>query len=308
MLTGAIRSIAVGGAALIILGTSASIALASPPVGCQETDARTGVCIVWVSGGSSSAGTPRAQGTSSSVSEESNPDPCIYAMAQPQPSASDPVWQGHSAADGAIYVETCPRPPTSAANSDGTVAFFGTGWYFALLFEPTGFAPAAQPADPRVLAQQAMAALRMQAPQIGLAPPAGTAAVIGNPVWMWIGRGQDLTGPTRASASAGGITVTAVATVTQVLWSMGDGHTVACGAGTPYSPGAAGPSPDCGYTYSEASSLHAPGGGPWPITAAATWTITWAGGGASGSQSMTLSSAAELHVDNVFVLNQDGGG
>lgn len=307
MLIRSLRVLALLTVAGALVQSFAETATADPPIGCEQTSARFGVCLVWANTGATQPAASSTAGSSPTSSDGAEPDPCVFTRAQPQPPVGDPAWRGHGPQDGAIYMESCPRPPDSAANNDGTIAFFGTGWYFALLFEPNGFAPAAQRVDPQALAQQAMAALRMQAPQIGLAPPAGTDAIIGNPVWMWIGRGPNLTGPTRASASAGGITVTAVATVTQVVWSMGDGHTVACGSGTPYAPGATGPSPDCGYVYGEASGLHAPGGA-WPITASATWTITWAGGGASGSQSMTLSSSAALRVDNLYVLNQDGDG
>lgn len=148
----------------------------------------------------------------------------------------------------------------------------------------------------------------MNGPQIGMAPPPGSASgLVGLPVWMWTERGEHLTGPTRASASAGGVTVTAVGEVTRVVWDMGDGHSVTCGAGTPYSSGAGGASPDCGYTYATASTDHVPGGA-WPVTATSTWTITWSGGGQSGTETMALSSTAALRIGDLNVLNQDGAG
>ncbi|WNV75297.1 hypothetical protein [Geodermatophilus sp. DSM 44513] len=94
--------------------------------------------------------------------------------------------------------------------------------------------------------------------------------------------------------------------MSQVAWDMGDGTTVICGAGTPYTAGVEGPSPDCGHVYVKASSRHVPGGGPWPITATTTWTITWSGGGLSGTETLELSSSAELFVGELHVLNQDG--
>ena len=49
-----------------------------------------------------------------------------------------------------------------------------------------------------------------------------------------------------------------------------------------------------------------PGGGRWPITATSMWTITWSGGGPSGTETLELSSSAGLVVGELSVLNQDG--
>jgi len=161
--------------------------------------------------------------------------------------------------------------------------------------------------DPRLLAQQAIASMALRAPNIGMAPPPGSASgLVGLPVWMWVERSADSTGPVEASASAGGVTATAVAQVGQVTWNMGDGHILTCGLGTPYVQGTEGASPDCGHVYAEASSRHVPGGGSWPITATSTWTVSWSGGGQSGTETLELSSAAELFVGELHVLNQDG--
>ncbi|WP_231851805.1 hypothetical protein [Modestobacter italicus] len=168
--------------------------------------------------------------------------------------------------------------------------------------------PAGPPVDPRALAKQAIASLVMRAPEIRLAPPPGsTSGLVGLPVWMWTERGEEFLGPTRQSVSAGGVTVAAVGEVSRIVWDMGDGTMVTCGAGTPYSPGAEGKSPDCGHVYAQASSRHVPGGGSWPITATSTWTVTWSGGGLSGTETLELSSSSELFVGELHVLNQDGG-
>ncbi|MGY1684920.1 ATP/GTP-binding protein [Geodermatophilus sp. SYSU D00867] len=215
-------------------------------------------------------------------------------MAEPQPAPDSVVWQGQTAADGVVYVRACPRGD-------------GSGLAAVLVFVPNGSVPPAPPVDPRVLAEQAIASLVMRAPEIRMAPPPGsTSGLVGLPVWMWTERGEQFLGPTRQSVSAGGVTVTAVGEVSRIAWDMGDGTTVVCGAGTPYTPGAAGESPDCGHVYAQASTRHAPGGA-WPITATSTWTITWSGGGLSGTETLELSSSAELVVGELHVLNQDGG-
>jgi hypothetical protein len=197
-----------------------------------------------------------------------------------------------------VYLEVCPRP-------DG----FGSGYRTEFVFVAAGTdPPAGPPIDPRVLAEQAIAAMTLQAPMIRTAPPPGsTSGLVGLPVWMWTEQGEHITGPTQQTATAGGVTVAAVGQVSQVVWDMGDGATVVCGAGTPYRPGETGESPDCGHVYDRASSRHVPDGAGWPITATSTWTITWTGGGLSGTETLELSSSAELSVGELHVLNQDGG-
>jgi hypothetical protein len=292
-----IRAVALATGILLLLVGLPGVAGAEPPVACQQTDPRTGVCLVWASRPASSEPVAnRSNGDGGSVGP-ADPDLCIFRLAEPQPALSSPIWAGHLPEDGAIWLHICPPP-----------AGF-TGQWIGLVFLPTGAAPAAgPPVDPRALAQQAVASMVMRAPQIGMAPSPGSASgLVGLPVWMWVERGEQFTGPTRASASAGGVTVTAVGEVTQVVWDMGDGHSVACGVGTSYEPGAHGDSPDCGYTYATASTNHVPGSGAWPVTATGTWTITWSGGGQSGTLTLTLSSTAALRIGELHVLNQDGG-
>jgi hypothetical protein len=279
---------------------SAGVAAAEPPVGCAKTNPRTGVCLLWVTtpgdGVDSGTDSVRPVDTREPSGGESSADPCTYKVAEPQPAPSAEVWEGNSPDDGVMYLKVCPR-----VGAPGVEAI--------LLFVPNGAALPGPPVSPRVLAQQAIASMVMTAPTIRMAPPPGSrSAVVGVPVWMWVDRGEHTTGPTRQSVSAGGVTVTAVGQVSEVRWDMGDGQTVTCGAGTPYSPGAQGPSPDCGHVYAQASSRHVSGGGPWPITATSTWTITWSGGGLSGTETLELSSSAELFVGEVHVLNQAGGG
>jgi hypothetical protein len=284
---------------------SPGIAAAEPPVQCSKSNPRTGACLLWAStpsngGAADDAGVGGGTGTAANAGENSgsnaSTNPCTYTVAQPQPAPTSALWQGMSPADGRMYVKVCPRVD-------------GSGLTAILEFVPNGSAPpAGPPVDPRVLAEQAIASLVMRAPEIRMAPPPGsTTGLVGLPVWMWTERGEEFLGPARQSVSAGGVTVVAVGEVSRIVWDMGDGTTVVCGAGTPYPPGAEGESPDCGHVYAEASSRHVSGGGPWPITATSTWTVTWSGGGLSGTETLELSSSAELFVGELHVLNQDGG-
>ena len=278
----------------------ASPASAAPPVECARKDAQTGICLVEASSPGQGAGNNSNVNTGGGAGggePDASPNPCTYAVANPQPWFGHPVWAGQTPGSGTIWVFTCPRP-----------AGLGSGLWTGMVFLPNGAgAPAAPPVDPRAVAQQAIDSMTLRAPEIGLAPPQGSASgLVGLPVWMWVEPGVDTTGPAQASASVGAVTVTAVAQVSRVLWDMGDGNAVTCGVGTPYRPGAETASPDCGHVYAQASSRHAPGGAG-PVTATSTWTISWSGGGLSGTQTLELSSSAQLFVGELHVLNQDGG-
>ena len=298
MLTSA-RSLALTAAIVAAAVVFPATASAEPPVECSRTDPFSGVCLLWVSspGGDSGEGGTLEQVRRGVGGDSAAPDLCSYQIAAPQPAASHLVWAGRTPDDGSVYLQVCPRP-------DG----YGSAYRTELVFIPTGTAPpSGPPVDPRLLAQEAMGSLVMRAPEIRMAPPPGSSSgLVGLPVWMWTERGEQVTGPTEASASAGGVTVTAVGQVSRIVWDMGDGTSVICGAGTPYRPGATGESPDCGHVYARASSRHAPSGGPWPVTATSTWTVTWSGGGLSGTEALELSASAALFVGELHVLNQAG--
>jgi hypothetical protein len=299
-----LRVAAVASLAAAMLAVSGGLdnAMAAPPVDCAKQDAQTGICLVEATSPGQDADAEPAAGSVSpgggqpTGGNASSVNPCTFTAAQPQPPTTSALWQGQSPADGAMYVKVCPRVD-------------GSGLTTMLVFVPNGSTPpAGPPVDPRVLADQAIASLVMRAPEIRMAPPPGsTSGLVGLPVWMWTERGERFLGPARQSVSAGAVTVAAVGEVSRIVWDMGDGTTVVCGAGTPYTPGVEGESPDCGHVYAQASSRHVPGGGSWPITATSTWTITWSGGGLSGTETMELSSSAELFVGELHVLDQDEG-
>ena len=293
-----VSCVALLAAAMLTVAGGLDHAMAAPPVACAQRDAQTGICLVQATSPGQDVGEDddSAGRQQSAVGDASQPT-CTRAVAEPQPWIAHPVWAGQRPEDGKVYVFTCPRP-----------AGLGSGVWTGLIFLLDGpEAPGAPTVDPRLLAQQAIASMALRAPNIGMAPPPSSASgLVGLPVWMWVEPSADSTGPVEASASAGGVTVTAVARVGQVTWNMGDGHSLTCGLGTPYVQGAEGASPDCGHVYAEASSRHVPGGGSWPITATSTWTVTWSGGGQSGTETLELSSSAELFVGELHVLSQDG--
>lgn len=159
---------------------------------------------------------------------------------------------------------------------------------------------------PREVAELAVDQLNLRAIDIGIAPEPGpdSVGVVGMPVWMWAANPDSHTfGPATASASAGGITVTATARVDRVTWDMGDGTTVVCRvAGTPYRAAfGRSSSPDCGHTYTRTSS-HEPGE-RFTVTASSDWVVTWQGAGQSGTIRLDgLQRSVEIAVGEGQVL------
>lgn len=162
-----------------------------------------------------------------------------------------------------------------------------------------GGAPA--PPSPAEVAQQAVELLPLGAPDIRLAPP--SSGLVGVPVWMWVQTSEETWGPISRTASVRGVSVTATAQASRVVWDMGDGTTVTCHSpGTPYTPDqGAKSSPDCGHNYTAPSTSQA--GGRYRITATTHWSIRWSGS-ASGSDAMTRTSTAWLAIGEAQALTQ----
>ncbi|TNM66876.1 hypothetical protein FHN55_12290 [Streptomyces sp. NP160] len=292
--------------ALVVIGVpSAHVAAAAPPVAagvtttCQQLDVRTGYCRLGASApgrtqnASASGGTSgRSSSAASCYSDWSaKVVPCSGAMGSwsnsrdcyVQPSAENPLpgsilFEGHT--DGAVY---------SCTPDIGNQ--FQTAYSFWAAAPPAG-------PDPAQLAQEAIATMGLQAITIGMVPEAGADSVglVGLPAWMWVAEPTATTfGPTTRTAAAGGVTVTATAKVEHVTWDLGDGTTVICGRGTPYTDAAgASRSPDCGHVYSR-SSVGQPGNS-YTVTATSHWAITWTGGGQTGQEEMDLTSDAAVQI------------
>lgn len=150
------------------------------------------------------------------------------------------------------------------------------------------------PVDPAVLAAEAVDNLVLPAPRVASSPH--DFQLVRLPTWLWLA--GDSWQRQTASASVPGLTVTAVAVPTQATWQMGDGTTVVCeDSGTAwnasYGPEAA--SPTCGHTYTR-SSAHVPGG-EYAVLVTVEWSVTWSGGGQSGTEpGMTTRATASWPV------------
>ncbi len=142
---------------------------------------------------------------------------CKYKLADPQPPAGSLEWDGHKPGDGAVYEQSCSMAP------DGTEDL----WVIRMVWlaEP----PEQEAVAPTVLAQRAVDSMTLLGPDIA-SPRAAWKYTVGVPMWMWVNQSATTYGPNTASASAGGITVTATAKVSKIVWQMGDGASVTCKA------------------------------------------------------------------------------
>lgn len=165
---------------------------------------------------------------------------------------------------------------------------------------PDGQQPQQQ-ANPQELAQQAVDSMTLLGPAIA-SPRAAGKYTVGVPMWMWVNQSATTYGPNTASASAGGVTVTATAKVSKIVWTMGDGASVTCnGPGAPYqaSEGMA-ESPTCGHVYSKTSA--GAGDGKFPVTATSTWTIDWQGGGQAGQLTEIRQTNVQVAIGELQVV------
>lgn len=286
---------------------------------CQQTDPATGECLIWihVPGTPGTPGEPGDDepeetgagascywdGTDQGITKPppgpvpctseygywSNAYHCYIQALDPQPPAGDPAWQGHEPGDGAVY--TCYQPQTG---------LLITIWSQ----DPppnSGIGP-----TPGEVAQIAVEQMRLAAIHIGIAPESGPDSIglVGMPVWMWAEAPHEHTlGPITATASAGGITITATAKVRRITWDMGDGTEVVCNKpGTPYDPSyGRTSSPDCGHTYEKSSAQE--DGEYYTVTATSSWVVTWSGAGQTGTILLNgLTRSTQIRIGEAQVL------
>jgi hypothetical protein len=286
---------------------------------CSQTNPATGQCLLWVEvpAGPGAPGTPADDGpkdtgagaacfwdgTSQGITDPppgpvpcssadgswSNAYSCYTSPVDPQPLAGDPAWQGHEPGDGAVY--NCTQPQT--------------GLIITIWAQDAPPGSASGP-TPREVAQLAIDRMQLSAVNIGIAPKPGPDSVglVGMPVWMWVQAPNEHTfGPITASASAGGMTISATAKVLRVTWGMGDGAEVVCEtAGTPYLPSfGRKDSPDCGHTY-EKSSAHE-SDDAYTVTATSSWVIAWSGAGQTGTIRLNgLTRSTQIQIGEAQVL------
>jgi len=164
------------------------------------------------------------------------------------------------------WIKTCLDPATGDPIP---------GLVIVTLFQP--------PAALGVITQRAVDRLTMPRPVIAANPALTSKQFVHVPVWWWVQPGWWQT--QTATASAGGLTITAKAIPRKITWYAGDGTSTVCtGPGTPWtaSTNPTSASPTCGHTYTT-TSANSPGG-KFTVRAVATWDISWTGGGLTGTE------------------------
>lgn len=232
-----------------------------------------------------------------------NSTECDWTTLSPSPGAGDPRWGGADPATNTIIQNNCNGPTRYAVIANGT-AVAGGG---AALAPPP-------PPDPAVLAQQAIGQLQVPKPAIHLGPDPDKIAVNFD-TWLWL----DSAAPVSSTVALGGISVTATATLSSVDWSMGEPLTLDGGAiasVTCQGPGTA-PSqnsdfnvpPPCGYMFKYRSLQERTNGvGQWPVSATATWSVTWAAStGQTGADSLSATSTTNVEVGEYRTTRGTGG-
>jgi hypothetical protein len=158
---------------------------------------------------------------------------------------------------------------------------------------------------PEQAARAVAATMSFQAINIGISQkmsgPAGVGYV-GVPVWLWAKDPSGITvGPQHVQRTYQGIGVTIDAKVTKIVWNLGDGDSVACGQGTPYSTSyGVAESPTCGHKYTQISKSKP--GGKYRITATSYWELAWAAGGQTGTIPLDFTQATTLSVGEIQVV------
>jgi len=232
----------------------------------------------------------------------SNSDQCYWTIADPQQAAPP----GESANQGAWYL-CVPRA------GDPSCAFGCTG---APVWKNTP-PPGINRYTPAQAAGMLLKKFVLEPIPIGMAPaskvhsddPAGTAPYrrtwVGIPVWLWVnGTSTSTWGPIDKSATYGGVTVSAKASVQTLTWNSGDGQTINCGVGTRFNEAAmanqlATDSPTCGFRFQ-----HTSGSGTFTVTATTNWVVTWSGGGQTGTVQMpSTSSSTQVRVGELQSVN-----
>ncbi|MER6075680.1 ATP/GTP-binding protein [Streptomyces sp. NPDC001817] len=285
-----LRRTTMAAAAVVLAGILAPVAHADDGSGgvCNGTSMYVKVCA---KDSSITPGTGGSDVASTSSTASSSAPKCNYEKVVPQPPPENLAMQDgkRQGGKGAVYRVWCPD-----------TGRFGVVWI------PDGKAPGAPAIDPEVLARRAVDSMKLVGPSVAN-PKAGGKYVVGMPMWMWVDQTQTTYGPNSATATAGGVSVTASAKVSSISWDMGDGTgAVVCnGPGTKYSPSMGkAQSPDCDHVYDKASTDEA--GGKFHGTATATWTVNWrVTGGPADAGSFTEVRQTQFTVDvrEVQVLN-----
>lgn len=295
-----------------LLGTrGGALAWADGPKECAEYDPSTGECIRWETPGSTTSTPGTTEGPDGGSQKCYDGDVevpctkdgmswfashrCYAAPMQPQPPDNNPVWEGHTPAEGSIYGCSEPQPINGPCGS--TDCFF--------------VARVLDPVDGAEVARSLVLSIPFELADAEIAPPPTYHTYISYDNWLWMESSQWHT--VSHSRSLRGATVTLTATPSYVQWDMGNGDTVSCvGAGRAWVQGMPENAPtNCSYAY---ASMEDPEGDTWTVTARISYTLAWTcsgncGGATSGDLGSQLAAAGDTSMITVYqrqTVNENG--
>ena len=242
-------ALATGVLLFAVLTPSASYAGTTCPPGTVVAPGGGGICIPVVDPGNGGGDGGGGGGDGGGGGE---PPVCDTSLADPQPPAGSPFWGGHSPDDGDLYIVVCP----------GT----GTPTY---TFVPNNDPPP----NPAELARRALGLLKLERPDIHLAPQPPAKTYVGLATWLWMPPAQWAT--LKKSVTAGATTVTVTAVPETVAWDMGPGTRICYSAGREWKVGKMprGSKTSCSYTYKRVSDFEPDK--KFKVAATITYQVDW---------------------------------
>lgn len=263
--------------------------------GSQNTD--TAKVVIRASAPNTNSGDIQKVSPSPAISISQVIDPCFYVPLGADKAAA----AGHDPKAGTLFAAHCPVSSMVPGLPDGL------RWVVREVWSANGAPPVAPAPDPVELAQSAAAQIKVPAPVVHVGPRQDRIAVK-VPVWLWV---DDQPART-VSVSAGGLTVSASASLTSTDWSMGEPvddpgrsggarvSTFTCEKRGVEPPAVVDPTvvPLCGYTYQWRSTAERTGGARfWHVTTVAHWTLHWvATNGQRGDIPLQATSDANVNV------------
>jgi len=185
----------------------------------------------------------------------------------------------------------------------------------------TTWGPVGPLIDVAGIAGQAAQGAYPPVPPVRKSTPDGVASIVQVPTWFWLENTAPVYWTQRsdsASSPTGRMTVTVFADPVETEWATGEGTITGCDEGLPFIPDVTDPdlagSGVCSWTYGHSTGWN---GGPYQVTADATWEMTWqmafntgvvADRGPYGpSPVVTVSDGWSIEVEEVLAVASGGG-
>ena len=156
--------------------------------------------------------------------------------------------------------------------------------------------------DPAEVAAGVLRRMTVPVPKVALSP--WSDQVVNLPSWLWIANWEPLSG----TASVGGVTIRVTARPASAQWTFGDGTTLSCGPGVPWSPDIDA-ARACIHTWTRSSASQP--ADRYLLRVSVTWSASYSvtgGAGGGALPSITRTSTQPVRVAEIQALNDRIGG